>query len=385
VKRATGCFFIFVALLILVAFALYAGAVRVMKTRGVRARLAGELANFFECNAAVAPLRWNGLTISAPGVLARDAPLPAEIRLSQVSAPLTIVDLWRNDWKIDKVTVADVQAAFGDFAMQQLNRTSFATSDLSPPTSGTAELDQVNIRHATILYGSGSANAGEFRDVHVRTSRHDSELIIKGDGGTFRLAGFPEAFLLDATITYAKPNLRIARASLSFGDVNSIEVTGSINFEQPQNVHAAGAVVMANAILKNVPTFQRVAQLTGRSELAQAKIDNVKADFDWNANTLTAKNFSGEAKQLFAVRGEFVLQDGKLNGEFELGLVPELVEKFPGAREDVFKSSRDGYLWTPVSVSGRVDDVRDNLRPRLLRAAQDHHADAKIIDAIEDL
>jgi hypothetical protein len=191
--------------------------------------------------------------------------------------------------------------------------------------------------------------------------------------------------LVNGRLTYAKPNLRIDRASFTLGDNSSIELTGNITFDQPHEVRAAGAVVIANAILKNIALLQRVANLAGRAELAQPKIDNVQADYDWNAQTLTVKNFVGEAKSIAAVRGEFVVQNGKLNGEFELGVAPEIVEKFPGAREDVFKINRDGYVWTAVSVTGPIGDLRDNLRPRLLRAAQDHHAEEKAIEAIQEL
>ena len=62
----------------------------------------------------------------------------------------------------------------------------------------------------------------------------------------------------------------------------------------------------------------------------------------------------------------------KINGEFQLGVAPDLVEKFPGAREEVFKRSARGYLWTDLTLTGTMDNLRDNLKPRLLRAAQNH-------------
>lgn len=82
-------------------------------------------------------------------------------------------------------------------------------------------------------------------------------------------------------------------------------------------------------------------------------------------------------------------------GEFQLGVIPELVEKFPGAREEVFTRSADGYLWTALTLSGPADKLRDNLRPRLVRAAQNHFAKGilapifkpgkTVIQAIEEL
>jgi hypothetical protein len=373
VKRAARWVFILVLLLVLFAAAAYFVGLRALEARGVRARLSAELANLFEFQAAISWLRWDGRTISSSAVLTRDAP-PIKIHASQVTMPLTIVDLWRNEWKIDKLSVADAQMTFGLFA---------APASASPPTEN-FELREVDIAHTNILYGDTPQNATEVRDAHTRISRADGGLVIEADGGTLRY-GNAALLLLNGRLIYAKPNLRIDRASFTVGDNSSIELTGNITFDQPHEVRAAGAVVIAHAILKNIALLQRVANLAGRAELAQPKIDNVQADYDWNAQTLTVRNFVGEAKSIAAVRGEFVVQNEKLNGEFELGVAPDIVDKFPGAREDVFKINRDGYVWTAVSVSGPVGDLRDNLRPRLLRAAQDHHAEEKAIEAIEEL
>ena len=68
------------------------------------------------------------------------------------------------------------------------------------------------------------------------------------------------------------------------------------------------------------------------------------------------------------------MKEQKIEGEFQLGVTPDLVEKFPGAREEVFKRSADGYLWTDLKLSGRPDRLRDDLKPRLVRAAQNHFA-----------
>ena len=81
-----------------------------------------------------------------------------------------------------------------------------------------------------------------------------------------------------------------------------------------------------------------------------------------------------EAKGLIFLKGEFSVHEKKLSGEFELGLSTKIVDKFPGAREEVFKREAEGYAWTELSLNGTTDNIRDNLRPRLVRAAQNHFA-----------
>ena len=40
----------------------------------------------------------------------------------------------------------------------------------------------------------------------------------------------------------------------------------------------------------------------------------------------------------------------------------------------MFKRSDGGYLWTGLTLSGTVENLRDNLKPRLVRAAQNYFA-----------
>lgn len=383
-KRATRCAFILVLLLILGAAAAYFAAPHLLAARGVRAQLARELAHLLGGNAAISPVHWNGLTISSSAFLKRESPA-VEIRAPQVSTPFGFADLWQNRWKIDKLTITDAQVALGAFAVQQLDRVAIITPEFSSPPAENSPLREIEFVHANVLYGDVPQNAGELRDARAKLSWQDGAGVVLADGGTFRHGNFPAVALVNCKLNYTKPNLRIERAAFTLGDNSSIEVTGEINFDPQNQIRATGAVFIANAIVKNVATLRRIADFSGRADLGQVKIDNLTANYDVNAQALTVKNFAGEAKQIFVVRGDFVVEGDKLNGEFELGLAPDVVEKFPGAREEIFKSTRDGYMWTAVSVTGRVDDLRDNLRPRLLRAAQDHHADAKVLEAIEEL
>jgi hypothetical protein len=239
-------------------------------------------------------------------------------------------------------------------------------------------------------------------------------------------------------LLYAKPELRIDEGSLTFGGASSISVLGNFRFEQPaafdlnltfahcpvapflseaqrskfegefdgttrlqkeigrtESVRAVGSIAIAKAILQDVEALQRVANFTGRRELARLPINQIKADYDWNSPALTVKNFVLESNQLVIVKGEFTMKEKKIEGEFQVGLSPDVVEKFPGARDEVFVRSEEGYLWTKLTLSGTPEHLRNDLKPRLVRAAQNHFAKGllvpifkpgqTIIQAIEEL
>ena len=49
-------------------------------------------------------------------------------------------------------------------------------------------------------------------------------------------------------------------------------------------------------------------------------------------------------------------------------------EAIPGAREKVFTESRNGYLWAPMTLTGPLHHPREDLKERLVSAAQEQFA-----------
>ena len=396
---------------------------RALESKGIRKLIAAKTAKLLDAPAGYLPLASHGMSVSSRGFLAKAEPPRAltEMRAAGLSARCNLSELWHAKWKIDNLAVNHLQAAYGTAAAQLVNRSEFSDPELVPrsQTESPLEVDirKIDIVHTDLFWGGAPNEGGEFRDVHTNFFPREGKLSIEGAGGTFRQAKWPVAQVQKFKLLYAKPELRIDEATLTLGGASSISASGNFRFEQQagfdiqvtlahcpvgpflseeqrsklegdfdanahlqkqtgqsESVRAAGAIAIAKAILKNVQALQNVANFTGRKELARLPISQIKADYDWNAATLTVKNLVLESKELVIVKGEFTLKEKKINGEFQLGVAPDLVEKFPGASEEVFKRSEDGYLWTELTLSGSADNLHDNLKPRLVRAAQNHFA-----------
>jgi hypothetical protein len=54
----------------------------------------------------------------------------------------------------------------------------------------------------------------------------------------------------------------------------------------------------------------------------------------------------------------------------QLGVTPSSLQWLPGSQERVFTVSRDGYLWSPVRISGLAAKPKEDLSPRLAAAAK---------------
>jgi hypothetical protein len=384
------------------------------------------------------------LSVFSRGFLAKASPPRAltEMRASRLRARCNLNELWHGKWKIDNLWIAHLQAAYGEAAAKQINRKEFPDPELFPPllkeSPFNLDIKNIDINYTDLFWGSTPEASGEFRDVHTDFYPSDKNLVIHGYGGTFHQTKWPAAGLQQFKMFYARPELRIDEGSLTLGGQSVISIVGTCRFEQQQSfdvqltfahcpitpflgegqrskfegefegttrlqkdasqtqsAHAGGSIAFAKAVVKNIDALKRVADFTGRQDLAHINVDQLKGDYDWNKPNVAVKNFVLESKGLVVIKGEFTMKEQKVDGEFQLGVAPDLVEKFPGAREEVFKRSADGYLWTELTVSGNPKNLHDNLKPRLVQAAQNHFAKGflapifkpgkTVIEAIEEL
>jgi len=396
---------------------------RMLETHGVRKLLSGKTAKVLDCDSGYLPLGSNGRTVWSPGFLGKAAPPRAltELRAFSLWARCSLSELWRAKWRIDVLHVSHLQAAYGEAAASHIDRSEFHPPELKPPlqTESPLELDirLLDVTQLDLYWGTTPERGGEFRKVHAQFFPREHNLAVQGEGGTFHQVKWPEARLLRCKLFFAKPNLRIDEAALDLGGKGSISVLGNFRFEEKQSMdlqmklsqcpiepffgdpsrckaagefdatahlvkdasqqdsaRVTGAIEKTRAVLQKIETLQKLAAFTGRKELANLPVDQLKADYDWNSPVLTVKNLVMESKNIVVFEGEFVMKDEKVDGEFELGVAPDLVDKFPGAREEIFTRSERGYLWTRIALSGPLTKLHDNLKPRLVKAAQDHFA-----------
>jgi hypothetical protein len=76
-----------------------------------------------------------------------------------------------------------------------------------------------------------------------------------------------------------------------------------------------------------------------------------------------------EAEGLIRVEGSYTVENGEIAGIFEVGLTSATLQWIPGSQEQIFTTSRDGYRWTEMKLSGPVAHPVDDLTPRLVAAA----------------
>ena len=76
------------------------------------------------------------------------------------------------------------------------------------------------------------------------------------------------------------------------------------------------------------------------------------------------------------MKGGFVVQNGLIDGTFDVGITPSSLQWLPAALQNkVFTASHDGYVWTTMRLTGPVDHPSEDLSRRLIAAAIDAGVD----------
>ena len=129
-----------------------------------------------------------------------------------------------------------------------------------------------------------------------------------------------------------------------------------------------GDLALADGELTALPVLDQIAAVTHADGFRRAKITKSSARVSYSADSWNAREFVFESRGLFRMEGRFTLKRGLIDGTFQLGMAPSTLQSVPGARERVFTVFRDGYLWTPVRVSGPADHPSEDLSERLAAA-----------------
>src|SRR5689334_1733321 len=364
-----------------------------------------------------------GMSVHSAGILARSRPPHHLTALSAINlhASCSLKNLWQRKFTIKRLQVSHLQAAYGEGAATHLEKILPAEPNLQAERQ-TASLLDIDIRETDIdqtdVYWGGSAqDLGLLKNVSSRFFPRDHGLDIFGRGGTFQQTGWPELKVDDLHLNWSASKLLVKSAVLSFGHPANFNVTGEFEFgqhgsmqlhlstkqteaepfiagywkgrfeglldsesdlqkrfEPGEKVNASGDVTFSRAMVHDVSTLGKIAVLTRHPRFEKPKIDVLRFHYRFEGDRLEISKFEAEAKGLCRLEGEFTIENKNINPKCKIGAAPDVVETLPGARERVFTESHDGYLWTSLNLQGPANHPNEDLKQRLVAAAQEHFA-----------
>jgi hypothetical protein len=274
------------------------------------------------------------------------------------------------------------------------------------PKQDRSVIENLDIREVRLAWGGGGL-AG----TSVRANPIENGWQFEGNGGRITQLGIPPVDLVSARIVRKEGSIFIQDARLRQNDgdlslsgeivskekadlvlnVANVNVTpylpddwrarlhgrlrGEIRLKIPMKDPAnatpeiSGRLSLDGAVLEALPVLTKIADYLRTDKFRRVEFSQASADVRYDASALRVTNLVLESKQLIAIKGAFTVQNGIVDGLFDVGITPAPLQWLPGSTTKVFTEQRDGYVWTKMRLTGPPDALKEDLSSRLVDAA----------------
>jgi len=155
------------------------------------------------------------------------------------------------------------------------------------------------------------------------------------------------------------------------GDLDgNIVIEGALS--KAGSLKAEGEFEIRNFVFSNNRILKRLSLTLGEALLARIQFRTFQGRYRRTADRVELYDLRGEHLSLLKLRGRIVVfADGRLEGQLDLGLPEQILAKAEGGKPIFFGAESDDFSWAKVSLSGLIDDPREDLTPRLRLALQE--------------
>ena len=435
-----------VTLLVLLFVGLFAvkfGIERYRNSDAFRQWVSGKVAAALRSDVSLASLRWEGGTAFADGFRVRgyeDAGLAAlEIDGLRVSLDGAREGAWQiSDAHVNRLRV--------EFSPDRLPG-QFATHSGAPASGGGGpavpawlrrfvpdrfEVEEVGADEAT-LEVFDSAKTGVFALRSVKTTLQPASgggWEIAGQGGKLFVVGRPDMGIDRFRARWQGDQVHLNEAELDLPDEARVSASGVVSLNKGNDVDLdlaianldlkqvlnpdwrdrvtgsirgdikvtgqardaarlkqSGTLRLDGGQVKNVPLLKTIAKYTKSRNFERLTLSETSADFERQGDRVSFSNLIVQSDGLARLEGSLLIEGGQLSGRFRLGVTPGTLRWIPGAERKVFVQSEKGFLWTDLTVSGTVNEPREDLSARLVTAAAEslvEEAPEKALDAVKE-
>ena len=146
---------------------------------------------------------------------------------------------------------------------------------------------------------------------------------------------------------------------------------GSLRFQRSATDPGtlSGELRLTGGKLEAFPLLSQLDSFVGSPRFRQVALKSASAKIKRTPDRLELTELDLDADGILRIQGTVLVQNGTLNGRLQLGIPPAIIQWLPGARTKLFGEPRDGYVWTPFTLTGPVDQPVEDLTPRLAGAA----------------
>lgn len=379
--------------------------------------LSAEVSEMARVRGEFALFRWQGLAVETDSFEATgDGPV-THVRADGLHTEVGLGGVRRGVWEISGSSVRRLEISVDTTRLSPENKTPETPSpSLKKPQRpawfpSDAELQAVDVRDVAVkaILKQGLAVASGLK-IHAEHAGAKDSYRGEIEGGTIRVpfSIVPElrlerarfryhegqVFLTDSTIaawdkgrihSSGEWNMKSQQFS-AIGDVSGIKcdevfnpdwakrLTGDVVSDftlnnRPGYPQAGGKLTIHNGMLTALPMLDALAAYADTRRFRTITLNDARTEWRWKNGEISLSNLVLASEALIRLEGSITIRERKIDGLFRLGLAPGTLATIPGAETDVFVLGERGLLWTPIRITGTLDDPREDLSERLLTAA----------------
>ena len=131
----------------------------------------------------------------------------------------------------------------------------------------------------------------------------------------------------------------------------------------------SGELRLTGGKLEAFPLLSQLDSFVGSPRFRQVALKTASAKIKRSPGRTELSELDLDADGILRIQGTVLVQNGTLDGRMQLGIPPSIIQWLPGSRTKLFGEPRDGYVWTPFTLSGPVEQPVEDLTSRLAGAA----------------
>lgn len=274
------------------------------------------------------------------------------------------------------------------------------------------EVDEIVISSASIVT-KGADGSVPFRlsgtETIVRPDFETSMWGIDGKGGKMYIPDQPEIRMKNLGLRWRGTQLFIDRCALGMYEDGHVDGAGEINFAEGEGFDLdlefsgiqvdevvdetwgerlsgvisgpvtltgepgafvyEGDISVADAVIEKIPVLTVISKYTKNERFKYLVMSEATTHFRSEGGRVELTDIVLQSDGLVRIEGDMIIQDDRIAGIFQVGVTAGTLRWIPGAERKVFVEDRDGFLWTPMKLTGTLDEPNEDLSGRLIAAA----------------
>jgi hypothetical protein len=394
-----------------------------LKSEACRKLVSDKTGAYLKADAQYSPFSWNGTSLYSDGFVAqgRSGASFKDLKADQIRADLNLRAALSGVWLIEQLEIQNLklnlskQSASTEESDVRETPIPASTSDSSSTKSGwlpsRVEIRKTMIQETELSWNEQSPSEGGVQKMRLIVTPEGDAWNMLGVNGQLRQAGLPNLDIEQAKVRYQRKQLYITDTLCRLKEGGSINLSGEFHFESDpsfemlaklnllsvtpflpedwraklkgqlngdikvngplkdsKSVKATGQIQLVNGQLEALPVLNQIALFTRTQQFRQIVLQRGSANFAWTDPKLIVTDFVVESQGLLCIEGNFVIENKILDGDFQVGVSAASLRWLPGAQSRVFTVERGSYYWTTMKVSGPLNQLKEDLSPRLQAA-----------------